>query len=777
MKIKDKIKKHKTLTIVLIILLIIIIGWGITALPSPIFKNDYSTVITDESGAILRVYLNSESQWILPPEKKEIPEKLKKAVVIYEDKRFYSHCGIDILALSRAVKQVVERKKVVSGASTITMQTARAIKRKKRTIGNKIIEAAQALKLEMYYTKDEILNFYLSHIPYGNNIIGYRTASLKYFGVEPENLTWSQAATIAVIPNEPGALSKKNRVKRVYEKKNFLLKKLYAAGYIDKDNLELSLSEPVILKARPFPLSAPHLSDRIYKMNKGSRTVTTINKEIQDSVNQAVQTQMEELQKVGIYNCAVIVSETRTGKIRAYIGSNNYFDKLNSGQIDGVTAKNSTGSILKPFLYTLLMDEGAFIPESKVEDIPRSYKGYTPYNMNKNFKGVVTMKEALVSSLNTTAVSSLKEYGVEKFYDFLKDGGMTTLFRAPEGYGLSLILGGAEGRLDEITALYSALGNYGSYKPLYFIENKISSENKNLFSKGSSWLMIEILKELKRPGTDYYWQNFSNQWNIAWKTGTSFGNRDAWAVGVSPKWSIGVWIGNFNDKECPALIGVEAAAPILFKIFSRLPKDRNSAWFTQPLNELKPVLISKETGYAASDETPDKIWSYMSKDAKPLKKSQYEKVIYTNKAGSEEVCSLCWDENDILKKVKIIYPPEILTFLRKKGEVNYEPLQHRENCTSIGNKKNIEFIYPTDNSLILIPRNFEKKYEKVKVKAATGFRNTVVYWYLDNNFIGKTDKNHELELEFENGEHRLYIIDNFGNSTTVTFKTDKKEIK
>ena len=770
-----KIKLNKKLVLIIWVLTFIGGVWWITKLPSPVFKNEYSTVITDENGKILRVYLNRDSQWILPPENKIIPYKLKESVLAYEDKRFYSHFGVDILALSRALKQDISQRKVISGASTITMQTARAIKQKRRTFGNKFIEIIQAFKLELYYSKEKILNLYLSHIPYGNNIIGFRTASLKYFGVEPENLTWSQSATLAVIPNEPGALSKKNKIEKVYKKKNFLLKKLYTEKIIDKDSFLLAISEPVILKPKPFPLSAPHLSDRIFRQKKGVTIKTTLNKELQDNINRIVQSQMEELKQSGINNCAVIVSETKTGKIKAYIGSNNYFDKVNSGQIDGITAQNSTGSILKPFLYTLLMDDGAFIPDSKLEDIPRSYRGYSPYNMNQKFNGIVTMKEALTCSLNTTAVECLKNYGIEKFYNFLKeDAHLTTLFRSPNEYGLSLILGGAEGKLNEISALYSTLGNYGQYTPLYFIENEIPKTKKQIFSKGSSWLMLETLKELKRPGTEYYWQSFSNQWNIAWKTGTSFGNRDAWAVGVSPKWTIGVWIGNFDEKECPALIGVEAAAPILFKIFGYLPKEKSSAWFPKPYSALKPIEISKETGYSATDFTADKIWSYMSKDAKPLKTSPYEKVFFTNKTGTKEVCSLCWNENDLIKTTKTVYPPEVLTFLRSKGDTNYEILPHNESCPSITANKNIEFIYPKEDSLILIPRNFENKYEKIKIKAASSYNKSVIYWYLDNNYIGKTEKTHEFEIDFENGNHKLYIIDNFGNSSSVNFKSDKK---
>lgn len=764
---------YKKSTIIFFVLVIILILYFIFRLPNPIFKDNYSTVILDKHDKILRVYLNKDSQWIIPPENKKIPQKIEEAVINFEDKRFYNHIGIDFIAFMRAAKQNIIKRHVVSGGSTITMQVARLIRPKERHIFNKVLEIIQAFLIELKYSKKEILKLYLEHAPYGNNIVGYRTASLKYFGVEAENLTWSQSATLAVIPKNPNAVKNLKGMNSIFKKKNKLLKKLYEKKIIGKDSYELAISESVNLFPKPFPLAAPHLSDTIKKSNEGKIVKTSIDFEIQENINNIVNQYMNEFKKNGVNNCAVLVAETKSGKIRSYIGSNNYFDHINGGQVDGVMASNSTGSILKPFLYGLMIDEGELVSETKIEDVPKSYRGYTPYNMNMQFQGIVSAKEALISSLNSPAVMLLKNYGVEKYYNFLKNAGMTTLFREPDGYGLSLILGGAEGSLYDITSMYNGLGNYGNFRGLTYFEDKKLETGKQLISTGSSWITLEMLHELRRPGVEYYWQNFSNQWGIAWKTGTSYGNRDAWAVGVSPQWTIGVWLGNFNEKECKALSGIEAAAPLFFSIFASLPKENYSYWFKIPSKDMTTIDISAESGYRASEFCENKIRIYYPKDAKPLKTSPYEKIIYTNKAGTEEVCSLCWKEGDIVKKSIEVYPPQVLTFLRGKGNRQNAMIPHKRTCPSIQNHI-VDIIYPQEDTTILVPRNFDGKYEKVKFKAGSSYLDTKLYWYLDNNFLGETLKNHEIDVELETGKHKLFVTDENGNNSDVNFYSERK---
>lgn len=759
------------------IIVSISIIYFITKLPSPLFKNDYSTVILDSDGNIMRVYLNKKSQWIIPSGEKPIPKKLENSVITFEDKRFYSHFGVDILAIGRAAKSNFTTGKRVSGASTITMQVARLIKPKSRGVFNKGVEIIQALKIEMFYTKGEILKLYLNHAPYGNNIIGYRTASLKYFGIEPENLTWSQSAVLAVIPKNPNLVKSSKGENMIFTKKNRLLKKLYDNQIINKESYLLATAEEVRIDSNPFPICAPHLSDKIKAENNGKSVKTTINRSIQNNVNELVKQHMFELNRLGIYNCAAVVAETKTGKIVAYVGSNNYFDYKNSGQVDGVAAFNSTGSILKPFLYALMIDEGKLVPQTKIEDIPRSYNGYSPYNMNMQFRGMVSAKDALILSLNSPAVMLLKEYGYENFYTFLKEAGMSSLFRTPDGYGLSLILGGAEGSLIDIAGMYAGLGNYGKFKKLTYLENKDKTpEPKQLISQGASWMILESLRELRRPGTEYYWKSFSNQWQIAWKTGTSYGNRDAWAVGVSPQWTIGIWLGNFNEKECKALSGIEAAAPLFFSIFASLPKEKYSSWFKRPEKYMTSIEISKESGYRASENSKEKETIFYPLGAKPLNFSPYEKVIFTNKAGTEEVCSLCWKDGDIVKRAYEIYPPQVTAFLRTKGNISNTMLPHKKGCPSNVKEDLVQIIYPQEKSIILIPRNLDNQYEKVKFKAGSSYNNSKLYWYIDSHYIGQTIGKHELDVECDNGWHKLYVCDENGNSSQVRFYSEKNKI-
>ncbi len=768
--------KRKTFCSVIILIFLALIFFSIvTSLPSPLFKNDYSTVVLDSDGNIMRVYLNKKSQWIIPPGEKSIPPKLEKSVITFEDKRFYSHFGVDILAIGRAAKTNLYRKKRVSGASTITMQVARLMRPKERGFLNKGIEIIQAVKIEFFYKKNEILKLYLEHAPYGNNIIGYRTASLKYFGIEPENLTWSQAAVLAVIPKNPNLVRSKSGKEEIFKKKNMVLKKLYNNNIIDKESYLLASIEEVKITSNSFPICAPHLSDRIKKEHFGKSVKTTINREIQNSVNELVKQHMFGFNKLGISNCAAIVAETATGKVRAYVGSNNYFDYKNSGQVDGVMAFNSTGSILKPFLYALMIDEGKLVPQTKIEDIPRSYNGYSPYNMNMKFSGMVTAKDALISSLNSPAVMLLKDYGYENFYTFLKESGMSSLFREPDGYGLSLILGGAEGSLYDIAGMYASLGNYGKFGKLSYLESSDKNQDKKrLISQGASWMILESLRELRRPGTEYYWKSFSNQWQIAWKTGTSYGNRDAWAVGVSPQWTIGIWLGNFNEKECKALSGIEAAAPLFFSIFASLPKEKYSSWFKRPESQMTPIEISKESGYRASDYCTAKESIFYPINAKPLKFSPYEKVIFTNKAGTEEVCSLCWKNGDIVKKSMEIYPPQVTAFLRTKGNISNTMLPHKKECPSNIKDEIVQIVYPQEKSIILIPRNLDNQYEKIKLKAGSSYNNSTLYWYIDSHYIGKSIGRHEMDIECENGWHKLYVCDENGNSSQVRFYSEKK---
>ena len=434
-------KKLIIILLPLILLSLLILIFIISRIPDPLFPPDYSTLVLDEEGRYLRVFLNSKEQWHFPADGREVPERLKTAVIHFEDKRFEQHHGVDLAAVFRAAYQNLRRGEVVSGASTITMQLARLMRPKERTIKNKLIEMLQAVRIELKYSKDEILNLYLLHAPYGGNIIGFRTASLRYFGKEPENLSWAEAATLAVLPNNPANVNPVQNPARLKEKRDELLESLYQAGIIDRNTMQLALAEPVADRLYPFPLSAPQLAEKLARETEGDIIRTTINKGIQDQATAILKNYVEDNRNRGIRNAALLLTETVSGEVKAYVASQDFFDDANLGKIDGIQMRRSSASTLKPFLYALAMDEGMLIRESRLLDIPISYGGYTPYNANNKFSGVVRADEALIRSLNAPVVNLLYHYGVEEFYEFLAEAGMEGLFRRAEDYGLSLILG------------------------------------------------------------------------------------------------------------------------------------------------------------------------------------------------------------------------------------------------------------------------------------------------------------------------------------------------
>jgi len=757
-------------------LIVILVGvvWLATPLPSPLFSNNYSTVIVDRNGKLLRVFLNEDEQWRFPPANEEIPKNLVTTAIAYEDKRFFCHIGFDPISLIRALIQNIRAGKIISGGSTITMQVARICKPKKRTIINKIVEIFQSVKIELLYSKKDILRLYFNNAPYGGNIIGYRAACLRYWGKDPKELTWAEAATLAILPNNPSLINPPKNIGLLEKNRNKLLKKIHEKGYIDRETYELALLEPTPELQVRFPFYAPHLSFNLAGKKIRGEIKTTIDFNIQKNVELLAKEHAKRLNSEGIKNLAVIVAETRTGKVRAYIGSQGYEDKEREGMIDGVRAPRSTGTILKPFLYALAIDDAIIVPETRIRDIPTFYGSFAPNNADNDFRGIVTAREALIQSLNVPAVRLLYTYGVPDFLGFLKKAGMTTLFRTADEYGLPLILGGAEGTLWDITAMFRALGNYGKFSGLQVLENDSLPAPKQLISAGACYLVLDILADLNRPESEYYWELFSDRYPIAWKTGTSYGHRDAWAIGVSPEWTIGVWTGNFTGEGTPNLAGARSSGTLLFQIFQALPKNPENALFHKPTTDLVKIKICPESGYLATPECPNPIEVDAPPTSKSLPLCSFHKKIFTTKDGKYRVCSLCWDLNDKKEQIYTVYPPEVIQHLKTRGHSFIALPPHKPDCPSQSTMNLIEIIYPTQRSIIIVPKGLSEEYEKIIAKAAYSGAKGELYWYLDNIFIGATIDEHNIPLDLTNGWHNLQAIDQEGHFQKVRFKAERK---
>lgn len=765
-------------------LLLVIFGILVFYLLIPLPKNfngeAYSTVIGDTDGEILRVFLNDNEQWCLPFENdSEIPNKLITSAMYYEDKYYYYHLGINPVSLFRALFQNLYSGKIISGASTISMQVVRILQPKSRTYLNKLFEIFQAVKLELVFSKADILKLYFNHAPYGGNIIGYQAAALRYYNKFPDQLTWGEASTLAVLPNAPGLISPTHNLKQLESKRNRLLQQLYIAGKIDKETYQLSVKEPIPNSSISFNFTAPHLTQWLKDKSPSKNVKTTIKKAIQDDVSDIVKRNINYYKQIGIKNAAALAVETQSGKVRAYVGSQDFFDNENQGQVDGVLAPRSSGSLLKPFLYALCIDDGIILPQTLIKDIPSFYGSFSPHNANEKFSGLIQSKEALIRSLNVPAVRLLYSYDVRPFYSFLKTAGMQTLFRTPSDYGLPLILGGAETSLWDMATFYRGLAKGGVFSSLKVLENtdkssSFSTENQ-LISNGASYLTLNMLKKLKRPGAEFYWHQYEDQWPIAWKTGTSYGQKDGWAIGVNPQWTIAVWVGNFDGEGNANLSGARCAGPILFEIFNYLPKNPYMNWFKKPENGLKQITLCLNTGFVAGEYCEKKVLVDAPLHMKPMKICPYHQQIYLSSDEKYRVCSLCWHNGLYKKSNFLVYPPDVTQFLREKGQIITRIPRHKTDCPARIDNNPLDIIYPQNWARLWLPRDFDGNLQKITIRIAHRDKDRKIFWYLDNQYIGYSLDKHSKSVQLQKGWHSIEVVDEMGNRVKRSFFVDQSK--
>ncbi|EGK8037028.1 penicillin-binding protein 1C [Campylobacter lari] len=702
-----------------------------------LFKCTYSKVLFDKNKEILSVFLDSNEQWHL--ESEFIPQKLKSAVLLYEDKNFYSHYGVDFLAIIRAFKNNIFSSKR-SGASTISMQTIKLLEQNKRTYFNKFNEIIKAFALESAYDKEEILRLYLNNAPYGGNLVGVASAGLFYFEKDLKDLTWSEAALLAVFPNNPGLINLEKNKDRLLKKRNALLDRLFEKGYFSKDILTLAKAEKLpSFKTRKN--LAPHLARRL--LADKEKIVSSIDKKIQIKFEEKAKEYSYKLQQKGIKNLAILLADTKTNKVLAYVGSNDFYDFASFGQVDGVIAKRSVGSTLKPLLFAFAIDEGLIVPESLMLDVPTFFSNFAPQNANKKYHGFISAKESLQKSLNVPFVSLLAEYGYEKFFYKLKD----ILDFEDENfkkYGLSLILGTKEFSLEDMVKIYLGLGNYGNFKELLYEENAFTKENKKLISDGASFLTLQTLKDLDRAGLRQY--DFNTI--ISWKTGTSYGRKDAWAIGTSPKYTLGVWVGNFNGEANVNLYGVSIAGELFFELLALL--ERVNLEFEKP-NDLVSIKIENQTGYRYDYKFDFKEVLY-PQSANVLRTSPFLKEVFMYK--NKEVDSL--DENFIHAKKKIILnlPSNAQAFFAKE----------KQNLQS--SNQNLKIIYPLNNLNIILPKDLKSK-QKLLVKLINP-KKEKLFWYLNQELIFE-GKEESLSLDLKKGKYVINVISENGSNDFIKF--------
>ncbi len=776
--------------------------WFWRLAPDPLFAAPESSVLLARNGELLGARIAADGQWRFPAAA-EVPRKYRDALIEYEDRRFESHPGVDPVAIVRALRQNWRSDRVVSGASTLTMQVARLSRaplstgeggdrRRKRGLVAKVADSLLALRLELSYSKQEILALHASHAPFGGNVVGLEAAAWRYFGRAPQRLSWAEVTTLAVLPNQPALVTPGRNRARLQQKRDSLLQRLQQAGKLDALELQAALAEPLVGAPVPLPDEAPHLLETLRRQFPGQhRFTSTLDASLQHDAMRLVSDHAAQLQRQEIHNAAALIIDNRSFEVLAYVGNADWSVRNERGfAVDIIRRPRSTGSILKPFLYAAMLDSGQLLPRMLLTDVPTQIAGFSPENFDRDYRGAVPADVALAQSLNIPAVRLLREYGVDRFYDLLKSQGMSTLRQSPSHYGLTLVLGGSEGNLWDITRMHAGLVDAARRQeddarpppaPLTVLtDSKPGAANRHAngvdssgISPGAAWLTLRALLEVPRPAEEGSWRLFASSRQIAWKTGTSWGQRDAWAIGSSGSHTVGVWAGNASGEGRPGLTGAVAAAPLMFALHNRLPA---ATWIAQPSRALKRVQICGNDGYLANDVCATEAeWVPIASHFE--KQSPYNQLVHLDTSGRQRVDDQCESVTN-MQHVGWFVLPATQEFYYQRHHAAYRELpSFRADCNVTANngRQMMDFIYPNTGATIYIPLDLDGQRGRVVLEAVHRDPNAQLLWHLDGEFAGRTRTYHQLPVNLPPGEHVVTVVDSKGNRFARMFNVMARE--
>jgi penicillin-binding protein 1C len=779
--------------------------------PAARFPDDLSAAVYDRRGELLGAAVSSDGQWRLGSSGNP-PDKYVRAVVAFEDKRFFSHMGIDAAALARAALQNARAGEVRSGGSTISMQVARLARPgRARTLWEKAAEAALALRLELLRGKRGVLRLYADNAPFGGNVVGLEAASFRFFGRPPSSLSWAEAATLAVLPNTPSGIHPGKNRDALLAKRDRLLRRLRDRGELSEDDLALALEEPLPPEPYPLPSLAPHLVARFLLAGAGrpggppARVETTLDASLQERATEILARRSERLASGGVYNGACVVARVGTGEVLAYVGN---VPRPEAGgdaaaasargyDVDLVRASRSSGSLFKPFLYAAALDSGELGPRSLLPDLPTRYGSYEPENNLGTYSGAVRADAALARSLNVPFVRLLRSFGVERFRDVLASTGMTTLSRRAEDYGLTLILGGAETSLWEMAGRFAALARTASEPPsreggqafdLGTTRSELEARPRraNPFSSGAAALTLDVLTRVARPEEEAAWEDYASARRIAWKTGTSFGYRDAWAIGVDGAYVVGVWVGNASGEGRPSLKGSLAAAPVLFDVFNLLAaggaagtgdsggRPSEIAEAAGSAAALRETETCADSGWAAGPDCARVELVLVPADAKPLPLCPYCASVALSADGKYRVRAEEEPAGSVRVEKRFALPPGMEWYYRRN--LDYRPLPPwRPGSAQSGSDRSLAILAPEEGASIYVPIELTGKSGATVFAAAHRDPGATVFWHLDGEYLGSTVGSHRMESRPAPGAHVLTLVDDAGRSASRRFTILSKE--
>lgn len=851
------IDRNRRKTVAAVILIVLgVLFWR--SLPDPLFRSPYGTVVEARDGRLLGARIAADGQWRFP--EAPCPERFARAAMAFEDGRFLWHPGIDPLAIFRAMAKNAKAGKVVSGASTLTMQVIRLSRPgKPRTLWQKGIEALLALRLELAYGKQDILALYAAHAPFGGNVVGLPAASWRYFGRGPESLSWAETALLAVLPNSPSLMHPGRNREPLRQKRDRLLLRLWHQGAIDSLTSALARLEPLPEKPRPLPRHAPHLlqtlasgsgnlADRSEGSPKASTNIvgrgthetlktlgisatatnnigsrrqlppgsrrgsfrTTLDYDLQVRVNEILARRQGTWEAMGIRNAAVLILHTPTGEALAYCGNLTAADSVAAGQqVDVVVAPRSTGSLLKPFLYAAMLEAGEILPASLVPDVPTHIAGFTPENFDRAYEGAVPAKLALARSLNVPAVRMLKDHGIGRFLHTLRALGLASADRTAEDYGLTLVLGGGEGTLWELTGMYAGLAREaqryaqvtgdGGTRRTFFPPRVLSpgsapaagdddsrsapatrpgeapgaqspSRPQSNIGPAAAWFALQAMAEVSRPDAEQHWRSFASSRWVAWKTGTSFGFRDAWAVGVTPEFTVGVWVGNASGEGRPGMTGIQVAAPVLFEAFNLLPATTE---FAMPMATLARIAVCARSGMRPSPHCPPADTAYVPAAGLRTAACPFHRLVHLDARGEYQVHDGCESVSAMRHEPWFVLPPAQEWFYRRRHG-DYLPVPPwRSDCAEGAvalRPKAMDLLYPRAGADIYVPIGLDARKGRTVFEAVHREPGATVFWHLDDTYLGQTREFHKWAIDPPPGRHVLLLVDDRGERLERTFE-------
>ncbi|GAB3870359.1 penicillin-binding protein 1C [Hymenobacter segetis] len=742
----------------------------------------YSPIVLAADGSVLHAFLNPTQKWRMKTELAEITPALQQAIIQKEDRYFRYHFGVNPVAIMQAAGRNIFKKGRTTGASTITMQVARLLEPKERTFGNKLLEMLRATQLEAHYSKAEILQLYLNLVPYGGNIEGVKSAALLYFQQPPDYLSLAQTVTLAIIPNQPRVLVLGKNNDKILAERNRWLRQFQQQHLFPNQDIEDAINEPLDVQRHAAPTLAPHLARRLVSQFPNQPIIhSTLRRNPQAKAEDLTKNYVRRLRELGISQAAVLVVNNRTRAVEAYVGSADFTDAASSGQVDGVRAIRSPGSALKPFLYALAVDRGIVTPKLKLPDVPTNFSGFRPENFDKSCAGEVTVERALTYSLNIPAVRVLADVGVPVFTDNLRAAGFKSVAKAAPRLGLSTILGGCGATLEELTGLYAALANGGNYQPLH---NTTPIEKKNLtlktqpstllLSPAAAFLITDILAQRTRPDLPMGYQNSRHLPKIAWKTGTSYGRRDAWSIGYNADYTIGVWVGNFSGQGSPALTGADVASPLLFDLFNTLAYNSPNRWAVPPTT-LDFRLVCAETGLVPGEHCPNQLIDYYLPGTSSARHCEHQKEALVSADGTIAYCRACVPAAGFKRQLFPNPLPEVLAFRESQGLSSTRLPPHNPACrlvrtTDSGAGAALAITSPLDHAEYVLDR-LDK--QQMLLSCAAGSEVRQVFWYVNDRFLRAASATERVFFRPPSGAVKISCADDHGRNVNIQLQVQE----